>query len=138
MDDKFKVSVVLAIFIKSADDSTMPLKCAFYDKNGWIYLPSAPVTANQYAHQVAIDLVKKMIPIDPQLLHIIPIGFFDPIKSEDTDRANRTIMLGYRVIIAPGMPVLTELEFKDNEELGIAAERLSKDHFRIYRAGLYA
>lgn len=137
MDNRFKVSVAVAIFARTENDKRMPSKCAFYDKDGQIYLPHAPVTDEFHANQVAMMLIRQTVPVDPKLLSITPIGFFDPILEDKTLRADREILLGYRVIVSPGMPVLNELEFKDNEELRIALSRVKETHYRLFRIGIY-
>lgn len=136
MSDQFSISVALAIFAKTNNDSAMPSKCAFYDKDGSIYLPNIPLTTEKYAHELALELLRKLVPVDPRLLAVTPIGFFDSIVQDPVARASRIITLGYRVIVSPGMPVLSELEFKDHEELRIALSRVSPDHFRVFRLGL--
>jgi len=136
MQDKFKVSVVVAIFARTKNDTGLPDKCAFYDKDGKVYLPNAPLTANKHANEVALDLIKQLVPVDLRLLSITPIGFFDPITEDVAKRADREVILGYRVIVSPGMPVHNELEFKDHEELRISLERVSENHFRVFRLGL--
>ena len=136
MSDKFNISVALAIFARTSNDSALPTKCAFYDKDGRIYLPNAPLTADKHAHQIAIDLIKVLVPVDLRLLTITPIGFFDPVIEDAAQRAEREVLLGYRVIVSPGMPVLSELEFKDHAELRIAATRISQNHLRVFRLGL--
>lgn len=135
-DDKFAVSVVLAIFIKGENDSVHPQKCAFYDKEGKISLPSQRISSSQHASQVAVSLLKSLVPIDLKLLHITPVGFFDPITEKESP--DREILLGYRVIISPGMPIHKELEFKDHADLGISAARVTQNHFRVFRAALHS
>jgi hypothetical protein len=136
MQDKFRISVAIAIFARTSNDTSLPTKCAFYDKDGSVYLPNAPLTADMHANQVAINLIKTLIPVDIRLLSITPLGFFDPIIEDPAQRADREIILGYRVIVSPGMPVLQDLEFKDHEQLRIALERVSANHFRVFRLGL--
>src|SRR4030065_370439 len=135
MEDKMKVTVAVAIFLKDAEDKVAPRKCAFYDKDGLLYLPSGPLTPQRHAAEIAVELAHTLVPVNPRLLTIAPLGFFDPLIMDEQKRINREILLAYRVYIAPGMPVNTELVWKNYEELGIAADRISQGHFRVYRAG---
>lgn len=137
MGDKLNVAVALTIFVRTKDDSAMPNRCGFFDKDGVISLPTSPVLASKYAHEVALELTHLLVPVDRRLLSITPIGFFDPIV-EAADQPERTILLGYRLIVSPGMPVVKNLEFKNYDELKIAAQRISPSHLRVFRAGYVA
>jgi len=135
--DKFRISVAVAVFVREEGDKIAPHRCAFYDRDGKIYLPNEPVTVERHANQVAMNIIKWVVPVDPRLLSITPIGFFDPILKNTELRADREVVLGYRVIISPGMPVLKDLEFKDHEELKLAFDRVNPAHFRVFRVGLF-
>lgn len=137
--NKLFVSVAVAIFVRSDDDRSALNKCAFYDnQDGLIHLPEISVTTTEHAPQVAARLIKTLIPIDPRLYTVLPIGFFDPIIDDVNLRSDREIILAYKVIVSPGMPISNELEWKDYEGLTIAITRVKPTHFRIYRSGLYS
>lgn len=138
MDNKFRVSVALAVLCRN-DNRAYPNKCAFYDTDDLIFLPNAPITYEKYANQVIVSLVKTIVPVNPMMINITSLGFFDPIQEEDSEeeRKNREIVLAYNVLVSPGMPILNKLEFKTYEELKLSIGRVNKTHLRIFRAGMF-
>jgi len=137
---KFQVHVLAGIYVWGSDDAGQPtITCGFLeDDNNVLTLPSQPVTHEQYAAQVAVELFRKFVAVDPRMLDIVPYGFCDPIKPplEEDDMAHRTIHLCYKTRIHPGTPVHPDLRFMTHEEIAIARPRITRGHYEAYRAGL--
>ena len=136
---KFQVQVVTAIYVWGATENRQPIvTCGFLeDTDSQLYLPCKDLNEGQHAAEVAVELFRKYIAVDPRSLDIVPYGFFDPVRPllDDYDKARRIIHLGYQTKIHPGTPVHPDLRFMTNEELQIARSRIARGHYEAYRTG---
>jgi len=139
--DQFNVQVVASVYLcGTANDGSENITCGFIEcDDGVLHLPCSSITNKQHAAEVAYELFKETVGVDPRTIDIVPYGFFDPMVPAlgETQKKNRIIYLGYKTKIYPGIPVHPNLRFMNDEELSNARanQRIRRGHYEAYKAG---
>lgn len=136
----YKVEVIIGVYVWGASEDGQPITtCGFLeDEQNGLMLPSKEITDHQHAAQLAISMFREYVGVDPRQIDIVPLGFFDPIRPQlkNSDMSSRTILLGYKTKIHPGIPVHPDLRFLQHEELELARPRITRGHYEAYRTGV--
>lgn len=135
--DKLAIEVCLCIFMLGLnEDGIMEKQCAFIDENDEVRLPFVFLDKNQHVAQTVLNLIEENVSDDYRNLDIMSVSFFDPvINKKSFDVSNRSIILAYKTIIAPGTPIKKNLRFYNYEKVETVKGRIRRGHFEAFRRG---